>query len=296
MKKSGRCGKLIKTKEVRTVEKVYKNHGENFSCLLGDERDLDIGIDHRSSLEIVFLYKGSVNVWIGNNGAIKANEGDVIVIFPNQQYRYETCSDTESLTVCADIKKMSEFLSVLSSYVPKSNVIDGAAKNKELLALAEGMRNAYKDESLAYGETVLKGYAVAILGRVLSLTELKKNEIEDASTANEIISYCIENYREKLSLDVLERALHINKYYISHVINGKIGTSFNAYINSLRINEAARLLTESDMTVNEISAEVGFGTVRSFDRAFKKQKGETAREYRNRNSEKKKKSKKDIDK
>lgn len=271
------------------MKKTLKPNSTSFLCLESSDRKLDISMELHSSLEIVFLYKGAVNIWIGNNKPIKATSGDVIIIFPNQQYRYEPCSDTESLTVCADITKLSEFLSIFSSYVPKNNVINGAAKNNELCELANGMLNAYKNESIVYRETVLKGYAIAIIGRILSLTELKKNELEDRNTANEIISYCIEHYNEKLSLESLERALHINKYYISHVINGKIGTSFNAYINSLRISEAARLLIESDKTIKEISAEVGFGTVRSFDRAFKKQKGETAREYRDRNSEKVKK-------
>ena len=150
----------------------------------------------------------------------------------------------------------------------------------------------------------MKKNLALILLSILTLTSCSKYTFENVSydkggiknyslflnkEANEIISYCIEHYNEKLSLESLERALHINKYYISHVINGKIGTSFNAYINSLRISEAARLLIESDKTIKEISAEVGFGTVRSFDRAFKKQKGETAREYRDRNSEKVKK-------
>ena len=58
----------------------------------------------------------------------------------------------------------------------------------------------------------------------------------------------------------------------------------NEYINSIRINEACRLLVKSDKSIKEISAEVGFGTVRSFDRVFKAKNGETAREYRQRNA------------
>ena len=68
------------------------------------------------------------------------------------------------------------------------------------------------------------------------------------------------------------------------MINERLGVSFNDYVNSIRINEACRLMLESDKSLKEISREVGFGTVRTFDRVFKRQKGETAREYRERNS------------
>ena len=114
-------------------------------------------------------------------------------------------------------------------------------------------------------------------------------KIEEPNTLSEIINYCNTRYKEKLSLESMERDLHISKYYISHVINEKIGKGFNEYVNSIRINEACRLLLESELTVKEISEKVGFGTVRSFDRAFKKQKNETAKEYRARNCEKIKK-------
>ena len=117
------------------------------------------------------------------------------------------------------------------------------------------------------------------------LTKEEKNEIKKNDTLGEIVGYCNKHFCEKLSLEMLERELHINRYYISHVINEKLGEGFNDYLNSLRVNKACRLLIESDKSIKEISDEVGFGTVRSFDRVFMRKKGETAREYRKRNSE-----------
>ena len=120
------------------------------------------------------------------------------------------------------------------------------------------------------------------------MVELKENRIdavERHDTLSEIVGYCNSHFREKLSLTVLERELHISKYYISHIINERLGEGFNEYINSIRINEACKLLRESEKSIKDISAEVGFGTVRSFDRAFASKKGETAREYRKRNTE-----------
>ena len=48
--------------------------------------------------------------------------------------------------------------------------------------------------------------------------------------------------------------------------------------------QAKTFVTKKNKSIKEISNEVGFGTVRSFDRAFKSKKGETAREYRQRNA------------
>jgi AraC-like DNA-binding protein len=63
-------------------------------------------------------------------------------------------------------------------------------------------------------------------------------------------------------------------------MNQKLGMGFNDYINSIRISNACRLLTESNAPISEISEEVGFNTVRTFNRAFVKHIGSSPREYR----------------
>ena len=60
----------------------------------------------------------------------------------------------------------------------------------------------------------------------------------------------------------------MSKYHISHLFNNKLGISFNTYINTLRINTACDLLEETDKKTTDISEEIGFGSIRSFNRAF----------------------------
>ena len=268
------------------MSELYRAKNEAFFCAEGQNGLVNFGSSHHSSVEVVLLLRGETKVWVENKGAALAKEGDVIIIFPNQQYRYDTQKKEKYIILTADIKRLGDFLGVLSSYTPATNVIKGAARDDELLELARNILKTYGDNKSEYRNTVLKGYVTAFLGKILPMTELKKNEIEKPDTLSEIIDYCRLHFNEKLTLETLERELHISKYYVSHVINERLGEGFNEYLNSIRINEACRLLVESDKTVNEISERVGFGTVRSFDRAFKREKGETAREYRKRNSKK----------
>ena len=269
-------------------ENIY-NKNESFICIESKDGLCDFGSNLHSNIEVILLYSGKTKVWVENKGAELATIGDVIIIFPNQKYRFETQETEEYILISADIKRLGEFLRLLSSYSPINNVINGAMNDNELCALAKNALKTYSENKSEYRDTMLKGYVTALLAKLFSITELKKNEIEKPDTLSEIISYCNAHFSEKLSLEILEHELHISKYYISHVINEKLGEGFNEYINSIRINEACKLLLESDNNVKEISAIVGFGTVRSFDRAFKAKKGETAREYRKRNTENSKK-------
>ena len=99
-------------------------------------------------------------------------------------------------------------------------------------------------------------------------------------TLQNIINYCTLNLSSNLSLDDLAQSLHLSKYYVSYLFNNKLKISFNNYINSLRVNAACDLLAETDKNMVDISQEVGFGSIRSFNRAFTGVMGVTPTVYR----------------
>jgi AraC-like DNA-binding protein len=58
------------------------------------------------------------------------------------------------------------------------------------------------------------------------------------------------------------------------------GKTFSDYVNEIRINEACRLLIQSEKTINQISYECGFETLSYFNRVFLKKKNFTPSNYR----------------
>ena len=118
------------------------------------------------------------------------------------------------------------------------------------------------------------------LQRAFSRMSFKQTNQNDSMTLRSIVSFCAQNYGRELTLATLEEELHLSKYYISHLFGSKIGTGFNDYINALRVSEACRYLRRSNKSITEISTLVGFGTLRTFNRAFFKQVGMSPSEYR----------------
>ena len=94
------------------------------------------------------------------------------------------------------------------------------------------------------------------------------------------LEYIRENYRRELALEEIAARCYLNKYYFSHLFTRLQGMSVGKYIQRLRVTEAARLLRESDRSVSEISAEVGFNNMSYFCRAFKKEMNMTPLQYR----------------
>lgn len=109
---------------------------------------------------------------------------------------------------------------------------------------------------------------------------LCENKAGCSHTLQSVVSYCARNFNRELSLDVLEEELHISKYYISHLFSDRLGIRFNDYVNSLRVSDACRLLRQTDASITEISELVGFGTLRTFNRAFIKHTGVSPSAYR----------------
>ena len=87
---------------------------------------------------------------------------------------------------------------------------------------------------------------------------------------------------EKLTIKALAHALDLPEYRTRALINQHLGyRNFNEYINHLRVTEAAhRLHREPDTPVLNISLDVGYRTLSSFNRAFKDQLGCSPSEYR----------------
>lgn len=97
------------------------------------------------------------------------------------------------------------------------------------------------------------------------------------------------NYRSKISLQILSKELHLSAQRISHIFNENMNITVPQYVNFLRISEACRLLVETSDTVTKVSAEVGFDSIRNFNRAFYEIMKMTPREFRKKqNSEEKK--------
>ncbi|MGO1461557.1 MAG: helix-turn-helix domain-containing protein [Marinobacter sp.] len=77
--------------------------------------------------------------------------------------------------------------------------------------------------------------------------------------------------QEKLTLKQLAKAIGIPEYRVRRLINQTLGyRNFNDYINQLRIAEASsRLVNTPDEPVLNISLDVGYRTLSSFNRAFR---------------------------
>ena len=105
----------------------------------------------------------------------------------------------------------------------------------------------------------------------------------DAHLSSKIIDYVQKNYTHTLTLEQMARDLGYNYTYLSAYFNHSLHTGFQGFINQYRISHAAALLQGSSLPITQVAEQCGFGTIRSFNRVFLKEKGMTPSAFRKQN-------------
>lgn len=238
---------------------------------------------HRE-LEMICMLEGEV-VAYADSVRCHLHAGDIFLTFPNQIHSYESVSHETHVGFIFKPDILPEMMETFTMGIPHSPVIKGAANEPHIRALIDSLAQTRKREGFSHISELRRGYLLALCAELLPRMTINRLSVGDSETLRTIVSFCMRNYGENLSLSLLEEKLHLNRFYISHLFSGKLGLRFNDYINSLRISEACRYLLNSKYSITEIGSMVGFNTPRTFNRAFIRQIGISPSEYRKQRQE-----------
>lgn len=133
--------------------------------------------------------------------------------------------------------------------------------------------------------TSVKGLMAAILIEITRLCEHAMPEpkvLNNSSmlTIHPALNYIHDNYMHQFPIEILAEMCHLSVTHFRRTFNTIMGTSPLDYINNTRIDHACLLLSSTDASILEISEQVGFHSVSSFNRAFVKVMNTSPREWR----------------
>lgn len=112
------------------------------------------------------------------------------------------------------------------------------------------------------------------------LAPVKREKSASMELTCQLVQYMTEHFQEPLTLELLARELHVNKYYISNIFSRQLQLNFRRYLNHLRLEYAAQLIKAGSLPLTDVWAAAGFNSQRSFNRAFMEIMGMAPREYR----------------
>lgn len=139
---------------------------------------------------------------------------------------------------------------------------------------------------------------------VLSMDELEKQQDadfesdsaaqetsgEDTDESMEVFAYRLRTICEETKLyaqegitrDDMAKAMHINHTYFSQMLRQTTGKTFYEYVNSLRMDDAQRLLSDPDFPLDMVPLEIGYRHKSTYYRVFQERFGCKPQEWRER--------------
>lgn len=259
----------------------YENRDTDFYCRNGldGNRSIRVSSHMHYHIELIYIRKGSPKA-IVDSAEYQLEDDSIFIAFPNQIHSFKSDAKEEYLLLIFNPDLLPEFASILNEKTPADPVIRGVSKDPQILSLLEVIIKENNQSKKPFRMIALRGLLLVLTSKLFRSMSFEKQNGGDSHAIRSIIEFCTKNFGKELSLEILGEELHMSKYYISHLFSSKLKMRFNDYINFLRVSAACRHLSMDLLSITEISEQVGFGTIRTFNRSFKKQMGISPSDYR----------------
>jgi AraC-like DNA-binding protein len=120
----------------------------------------------------------------------------------------------------------------------------------------------------------------------ISINETSTNNSDKNSTKRkdiyikQAIEFIDTNYSRKISIEEIASYIGINRKYLCQLFSEILNVSTQNYLINFRLQKACDLLTNSSLSINEISNSIGYIDPFLFSKVFKKFKGMSPMAYR----------------
>lgn len=137
---------------------------------------------------------------------------------------------------------------------------------------------AQLDEARSRSASLLE--TTAVFYRLLMQLRYEQNQTPVRQLAEQIRIRLQKTGADDVSLCTLSHELHFSENYLIRVFKQAYGVTPHAYLVSLRLERAVQLMRYSDLSLERIALESGFGEYVNFFKAYKKAYGTSPRQAR----------------
>jgi len=116
--------------------------------------------------------------------------------------------------------------------------------------------------------------------RIICSTFNKHDDSSESLKFQKVITYLNSNYQKGIRLLDVANYVNMSEVSFSRFMKKQTGKNYIDYLNDLRLGIASRILIDNCKTIAEISIECGYNNLSNFNRIFKKRKGITPKEFR----------------
>jgi AraC-like DNA-binding protein len=212
-------------------------------------------------------------------GSFEVPEGSVMIVKPDLWHRYRPLKGKGWTEHYIGFNGKTADQMVKASLLNDTSVIQ-IGLHENIIHSFQEIFNYIKSERPGYHQ-VCSGLAVQIMGQIISLK--KSEDFGHSALEKSIQKACLiirDNISTNIEIENLANELDINYSLFRKAFKRYTGLSPMQYHTSLRMKQASYLLLNSDLSVKEISFNLGFCSVFYFGKLFKEKTGMTPLQYR----------------
>lgn len=230
-------------------------------------------------VKMVFVNSGEATLTFKDT-AEKVGKNEIILVNPNVEYYWELNAN-QTLEITEVGVHGLEFSHVGDSeleftYYKTSEYAPDTALFMDFLTRSMTEKKTGSDE-------IAKRFVEIILIQLLRSEDFsirnslnKKNHKEIQVVKN----YMKVNYHKNITLDDLVELVHINKFYLIRIFKQEVGMSPIDYLIHVRIDEAQKMLRNTNIAIADIAHLVGFQSPSHFSKTFRELSNMTPSQYR----------------
>ena len=268
--------------------------GKNLYVFRGNRRQGDLQSLHKHEfVEIVYTISGRGEHTVDGR-AYETERGDLLLIdcgsshafVPKGAYSYiNVCLSVRSLSVAetnlenAVARGMIETFRGVTARMETAKLTFYGDERREVESLLLAMIGELRGRRAAW-DRVAEHYLAILITRIERRAEALQNKDAIEDKWRDLAAYIDKNLDADLSLSTLSARYFYNPSYFSRAFKEKFQTSLVEYVTHRRVELAVRLLEESELSIDAISAKAGFSDRSSFYRAFSKYENGTPSDYR----------------
>ncbi|MFV0502939.1 MAG: helix-turn-helix domain-containing protein [Lachnospirales bacterium] len=250
-------------------------------------------------MELVYAKKGSVDVYI-NGTLYHCNEKSLLIIPCNSlhsiipEYKSTYVAIVIGDNLLQELKKDSHLSKILNIYnkINNPSLFYFSKDNNIYHEIIEPIKKTMKENDnrnthykifikiyLCDFFTVLYRYMPEVFSNTEIFQTIQTKYIKTS------IEYLVENYCDKITLDSMCQIVNLSKQHFSRLFKSYTGKTFIEYLTLFRLEQAEKLLLQTNIPVTQIPELTGFCNANYFSRVYKKNYNQTPSKTRkNRNN------------
>lgn len=239
------------------------------------------GYHHHDFIEISILLEGTVDYEF-NEARTRLNAGDALLFNPGIPHTEIHPTGMESHELHIGLSNILIEGLPFNNFPNKNPVLDLGIYKEEFVKKAWQLTKEFNNHGLHHelmGKGIILEMLVLILRSLSSqqsdkfLANISEKDKKKQTLVNHTVYYLENHHQEDITLETLAEMLYISPTQLSKVFRTITGKSPIKYLIEIRLKHAYELLIHTNLTIREISEEVGYQDPFYFSKLFKKHYG-----------------------